>query len=167
MAHDYHFVVFALDAELNLKPGLNRAELHEVMTGHIIGRGELVVWYRRENRAVLRTSSCSLVVLHGSISSLVAFARRPSIDDGRDRQRKYGEQSRATANYFSPRPPPRCDRPGRDDHLRSSTISASRCGPCWAHLGAVAVRWCGRTCTFWTPPSLRIRNAHSQRSHAG
>ena len=51
--HRYHFVVYALDADLRLKPGLNRDELHEAMHGHILGQGEMVPWYRRENRPVL------------------------------------------------------------------------------------------------------------------
>ena len=46
--HHYRFVVFALDANLNLKPGLNRAELLEAIKGHIIGQGELVPTYERK-----------------------------------------------------------------------------------------------------------------------
>ena len=45
--HHYHFVVFALDANLDLKPGLNRAELLEAIKGHVIGQGELVALYER------------------------------------------------------------------------------------------------------------------------
>jgi len=45
--HHYHFVVYALDADLHLKPGLNRAELLAAMHGHIIGQGELVAIYER------------------------------------------------------------------------------------------------------------------------
>jgi Raf kinase inhibitor-like YbhB/YbcL family protein len=43
--HHYHFVVYALDANLDLKPGLNRADLLAAIAGHIIGRGELVAIY--------------------------------------------------------------------------------------------------------------------------
>lgn len=45
--HVYHFVVYALDAALNLEPGLTRAELHEAMKGHVIGQGELAPIYER------------------------------------------------------------------------------------------------------------------------
>jgi Raf kinase inhibitor-like YbhB/YbcL family protein len=45
--HHYHFVVLALDANLDLKPGLNRADLLAAIQGHIIGRGELVAIYER------------------------------------------------------------------------------------------------------------------------
>ena len=45
--HHYHFVVFALDAALDLKPGLTRADLLAAMKGHIIGQGEIVPIYER------------------------------------------------------------------------------------------------------------------------
>jgi Raf kinase inhibitor-like YbhB/YbcL family protein len=45
--HHYHFVVYALDAVLDLKPGLNRAELLAAIQGHISGQGELVAIYER------------------------------------------------------------------------------------------------------------------------
>jgi Raf kinase inhibitor-like YbhB/YbcL family protein len=45
--HHYHFVVFALDAALDLKPGLTRADLLVQMKGHIIGQGEIVPIYER------------------------------------------------------------------------------------------------------------------------
>ena len=46
--HHYHFVVFALDANLDLKPGLNRAELLDAIKGHVLGQGELVALYERK-----------------------------------------------------------------------------------------------------------------------
>ena len=46
--HHYHFVVFALDANLDLKPGLTRDELLEAVKGHIAGQGELVSTYERK-----------------------------------------------------------------------------------------------------------------------
>jgi Raf kinase inhibitor-like YbhB/YbcL family protein len=46
--HEYDFTVFALDAELDLEPGLNRAELLEAIEGHVIGRGNLVPTYARQ-----------------------------------------------------------------------------------------------------------------------
>ena len=45
--HHYHFVVYALDASLDVKPGLNRAELLSAIQGHVIGKGELVAIYER------------------------------------------------------------------------------------------------------------------------
>jgi Raf kinase inhibitor-like YbhB/YbcL family protein len=46
--HHYHFVVYALDANLDLKPGLNRLELLDAIKGHVIGQGELVAVYERK-----------------------------------------------------------------------------------------------------------------------
>lgn len=49
--HDYHFVVYALDAPIVQKEGtppMTRAELLEAASGHIIGRGELVATYERK-----------------------------------------------------------------------------------------------------------------------
>jgi Raf kinase inhibitor-like YbhB/YbcL family protein len=46
--HHYHFVVYALDADLGLKPGLTRADLLAAINGHVIGRGELVSIYERK-----------------------------------------------------------------------------------------------------------------------
>lgn len=53
MPRDYtpdgrHFVGYALDSNLDLKPGLNRAELLEAIKGHVIGQGELVTVYERK-----------------------------------------------------------------------------------------------------------------------
>jgi Raf kinase inhibitor-like YbhB/YbcL family protein len=48
--HDYHFVVYALDAKVVTKPDqppLTRAQLLEQIEGHIIGKGELVAHYER------------------------------------------------------------------------------------------------------------------------
>jgi hypothetical protein len=45
---NYHFVVYAIDADLGLKPGLNRAELLAAIDGHVIGRGEIVAIYERK-----------------------------------------------------------------------------------------------------------------------
>ena len=46
--HHYDFVVFALDAELDLPPGLTRAELLEAIDGHVVGQGNMVPIYRRQ-----------------------------------------------------------------------------------------------------------------------
>jgi Raf kinase inhibitor-like YbhB/YbcL family protein len=45
--HVYYFTVYALDADLDLKPNLTRAELLAAMKGHIIGQGEIVPTYER------------------------------------------------------------------------------------------------------------------------
>jgi len=46
-AHHYHFVVYALDSRLSLAPGATRSDLESRMSGHVIGKGELVATYRR------------------------------------------------------------------------------------------------------------------------
>lgn len=46
--HDYHFVVYALDTDLRLKPGLTRAELLDAIKGHVVGQGEIVPFYERK-----------------------------------------------------------------------------------------------------------------------
>ena len=45
--HVYYFTVYALDADLDLKPNLTRAALLAAMKGHIIGQGEIVPTYAR------------------------------------------------------------------------------------------------------------------------
>lgn len=47
VAHQYHFIVYALDAALDVQPGLNKTQLLEAMKGHIIGQGQLVASYTR------------------------------------------------------------------------------------------------------------------------
>jgi len=49
--HSYHFVVYALDAMVPMKPDappMTRAELLDAAKGHIVGRGELVATYERK-----------------------------------------------------------------------------------------------------------------------
>lgn len=46
--HHYHFQVFALDADLPLKPGANKSALLAAMQGRVLAWGELVGTYRRE-----------------------------------------------------------------------------------------------------------------------
>jgi Raf kinase inhibitor-like YbhB/YbcL family protein len=46
--HHYHFIVYALDANLDLKPGLTRADLLTAIQGHIVGQGEIVATYERK-----------------------------------------------------------------------------------------------------------------------
>ena len=46
--HHYHFVVYALDADLGLKPGLTRADLLAAINGHVIGQGEIDSLYERK-----------------------------------------------------------------------------------------------------------------------
>jgi len=50
-AHEYHFVVYALDVQIEAKadqPPMTRAKLLEAMQGHIVGQGELVATYERK-----------------------------------------------------------------------------------------------------------------------
>ena len=46
-AHHYHFVVLALDARLDLAAGATRTALESRISGHVLGRGELVATYQR------------------------------------------------------------------------------------------------------------------------
>jgi Raf kinase inhibitor-like YbhB/YbcL family protein len=46
--HHYHFKVYALDTELDLKPGATRKELEKAMEGHIIQWGEIMGLYERK-----------------------------------------------------------------------------------------------------------------------
>ncbi len=46
--HHYHFVVYAIDGAVDLKPGLSRAELLDAIKGHVVGQGELVAIYERK-----------------------------------------------------------------------------------------------------------------------
>lgn len=46
--HHYHFRVYAIDAVLDLKPGLTKAELLEAVKGHVVAEGELVAIYERK-----------------------------------------------------------------------------------------------------------------------
>src|SRR5262245_47241936 len=48
VAHQYHFIVYALDAPLELAEGANKAQLLEAMKGHIIGQGEIMATYERK-----------------------------------------------------------------------------------------------------------------------
>ena len=45
--HHYHFKLYALDAELSLGPGADKAELLAAMEGHILAKAELVGTYER------------------------------------------------------------------------------------------------------------------------
>jgi len=45
--HHYHLTLYALDAELDLKPGLDKKGLLKAMAGHILAEGELVGTYQR------------------------------------------------------------------------------------------------------------------------
>lgn len=46
--HHYHFEVFAMDAELPLKPGANKAAVLAAMQGRVLAWGELVGTYKRQ-----------------------------------------------------------------------------------------------------------------------
>ncbi len=45
--HRYFFKLYALDAELEIKPEADKAALLKAMSGHIVGRGELMGTYER------------------------------------------------------------------------------------------------------------------------
>jgi Raf kinase inhibitor-like YbhB/YbcL family protein len=45
--HHYHFKLYALDQALDLPPGLEKHDLMNTMSGHILGHGELVGTYQR------------------------------------------------------------------------------------------------------------------------
>ena len=44
--HRYYFKIYALDTELDLQPGVKKADLVESMKGHIIAEGELMGKYK-------------------------------------------------------------------------------------------------------------------------
>jgi hypothetical protein len=46
-AHRYYFRLYALDAELNLPPGITKSDLISAMQGHILDTGELMGTYQR------------------------------------------------------------------------------------------------------------------------
>jgi len=46
--HHYHFKLYALDASLDLEPGLTKAEVLEAIEGHVLASGELVGAYERK-----------------------------------------------------------------------------------------------------------------------
>lgn len=45
--HRYFFKVYALDANLGLKPGASKAEVEKAMSGHILAQGQLMGKYGR------------------------------------------------------------------------------------------------------------------------
>jgi len=47
--HAYHFRVYALDAELGLAAGLNKAQLLEAIEGHVLATGMLMGHYERKD----------------------------------------------------------------------------------------------------------------------
>jgi len=45
--HRYYFKVYALDTEINLKPGIKKGKLLKAMKGHILAEGQLMGKYSR------------------------------------------------------------------------------------------------------------------------
>ncbi|MDR3634881.1 MAG: YbhB/YbcL family Raf kinase inhibitor-like protein [Isosphaeraceae bacterium] len=45
--HHYHFKLYALNLALDLKPGLEKHDLLNAISGHVLGHGELVGTYQR------------------------------------------------------------------------------------------------------------------------
>ena len=46
--HYYHIKVFALDTKLNISKKSTKAELEQVMQGHILGTGELIGTFNKD-----------------------------------------------------------------------------------------------------------------------
>ena len=46
--HHYHFKLYALNAALDLKPGLDKKTLLKAIAGHILAEGELIGTYERK-----------------------------------------------------------------------------------------------------------------------
>ena len=46
-AHRYYFKLYALDTQLNLKPGASKADVEKAMKGHILAQGQLMGKYGR------------------------------------------------------------------------------------------------------------------------
>lgn len=46
-AHHYHIVVLALDTRLGLSAGATRPDLESRISGHVLGKGEVVATYQR------------------------------------------------------------------------------------------------------------------------
>jgi len=47
--HRYFFKIYALDAELPLKPGSTKADLENAMTGHVLAQAQLMGTYRKQS----------------------------------------------------------------------------------------------------------------------
>lgn len=45
--HHYHFKLYALDAALDVSPGVTKEQLLSAMEGHVLAQGELVGTYQR------------------------------------------------------------------------------------------------------------------------
>lgn len=48
--HAYHFRVYAIDADLDLETGLNKAQLLEAIDGHVLATGMLMGHYERKEQ---------------------------------------------------------------------------------------------------------------------
>ncbi len=46
--HHYHFKLYALDATLNLPPGINKGQLLQAMSGHVLATAEIMGTYERK-----------------------------------------------------------------------------------------------------------------------
>jgi Raf kinase inhibitor-like YbhB/YbcL family protein len=45
--HHYHFKLYALDKELNLRPGATKRQLEDAMRGHVVAQAELIGTFER------------------------------------------------------------------------------------------------------------------------
>jgi Raf kinase inhibitor-like YbhB/YbcL family protein len=50
--HRYFFKAFALDRELDLRPGEDKNKLQEAMNGHVLASGELMAFYKKKGEKV-------------------------------------------------------------------------------------------------------------------
>lgn len=55
--HRYHFKLYALDADLGLRPGISQAELLKAIRSHIIAEAKITGTYQRDAEETLRTAS--------------------------------------------------------------------------------------------------------------
>ena len=92
--HHYHFVVYALDADLGLKPGLTRADLLAAINGHVIGQGEIVSHLRTEGHTMTFISRRDLLKRAAVVGAAAAADdRRASLDAERERCQAATERS--------------------------------------------------------------------------
>jgi Raf kinase inhibitor-like YbhB/YbcL family protein len=48
--HRYYFYLYALDTELNLKPGASKADVEKAIQGHVLAKAELMGRYKKKSQ---------------------------------------------------------------------------------------------------------------------
>lgn len=48
--HRYYFYLYALDTELNLKPGASKDDLEKAIKGHVLAKAELMGRYKKKSK---------------------------------------------------------------------------------------------------------------------